>query len=80
MEFFKEYQTEAQMEAQTLTMGQYLSIIPFSAGLCLLGWVLWKRIPTDKGSEERLARAFKPPKASKDDVKKGSAKKKKKKK
>ncbi|MBN2525603.1 MAG: prolipoprotein diacylglyceryl transferase [Deltaproteobacteria bacterium] len=58
VEFFKEFQT---LEESTLTMGQYLSIIPFAAGVLLLGWVFAKRVPTDEGKEARLANAFNPP-------------------
>jgi phosphatidylglycerol---prolipoprotein diacylglyceryl transferase len=58
VEYFKEFQT---LEESVLTMGQYLSIVPFTAGVILLGWVIAKRIPTDAGKEERLAKAFNPP-------------------
>lgn len=58
VEYFKEYQT---LEESVLTMGQYLSIVPFAAGVVLLGWVIAKRIPTEEGKGERLAKAFHPP-------------------
>ncbi len=57
VEYFKEFQT---LEESVLTMGQYLSIVPFTAGVILLGWVIAKRIPTEAGKEERLAKAFNP--------------------
>jgi prolipoprotein diacylglyceryl transferase len=41
IEFFKEYQTDLR-HAQALTMGQYLSIIPFIAGVVLLLWSFTK--------------------------------------
>ena len=56
VEFVKEYQTELQ-EAEFLTMGQYLSIIPFAIGVGLVGWALIRRKRTDEGREELLARA-----------------------
>lgn len=58
VEYFKEFQT---LEESVLTMGQYLSIVPFTAGVILLGWVFTKRIPTDKGKRVRLAKAYNPP-------------------
>jgi phosphatidylglycerol---prolipoprotein diacylglyceryl transferase len=61
VEFFKEFQT---LESSTLTMGQYLSIIPFTVGLVLLGWAVTTRIPTDKGNRERLAHAYQPPRST----------------
>ena len=60
VEFFKEFQT---LEASTLTMGQYLSILPFTAGVLLLGWVATKRISTDDGQGDRLEKAHNPPPA-----------------
>lgn len=62
VEYFKEFQT---LEQSTLTMGQYLSILPFTAGLILLGWVVAKRIPTSDGQAERLGKAHNPPPAQK---------------
>ena len=50
VEFFKEFQT---LEESSLTMGQYLSIVPFSVGVILLAWVFSKRIPTEEGLAER---------------------------
>ena len=61
VEYFKEFQT---LQDSVLTMGQYLSIVPFTAGVILLGWVIVKRIPTDEGREERLAKAVNPPPAN----------------
>ena len=55
VEFVKEYQTDLQQK-EFLTMGQYLSIVPFTIGLGLLIWAFVKRIPTNEGQEERLAR------------------------
>jgi len=57
VEFVKEYQNQ---EPGGLTIGQYLSIIPFAAGLLLLAWVLKARIPTDAGAAERIAAVNKP--------------------
>lgn len=72
VEYFKEFQT---LEESVLTMGQYLSIIPFTAGVILLGWVIAKRIPTEAGKEERLAKAFNPPpKADSGNAKSGGQK------
>jgi prolipoprotein diacylglyceryl transferase len=53
VEFVKEYQTLSD----GLTMGQYLSLVPFTAGVLLLGWVAKTRIPTEEGREERLKKA-----------------------
>ena len=58
VEFFKEFQT---LQESTLTMGQYLSILPFAVGVALLGWVVVKRIPTDEGQRERLEKVRNPP-------------------
>ena len=57
VEFVKEYQNQ---DPGGLTIGQYLSIIPFAAGLLLLAWVLKARIPTNAGAEERIAAVHKP--------------------
>ncbi len=54
VEFVKEYQT---LQTGSLTMGQYLSIIPFTVGVGLLVWVAKTRIPTNLGAEERIANA-----------------------
>jgi len=53
IEFFKEYQTDLK-DAQSLTMGQYLSIIPFIAGIGLVLWALTKGQPTKKMSKTGL--------------------------
>lgn len=58
VEYFKEYQT---LEQSTFTMGQYLSIVPFVAGVLLLGWVSVKKIATNENLETRLAKAIQPP-------------------
>lgn len=42
VEFFKEYQTEL-VQQQALTMGQYLSLVPFGAGVAFVVWSLYKR-------------------------------------
>jgi phosphatidylglycerol---prolipoprotein diacylglyceryl transferase len=60
VEFFKEFQT---LQESTLTMGQYLSILPFAVGVALLGWVVAKRVPTDEGQSERLKHVRNPPPA-----------------
>ncbi len=52
----------------TLTMGQYLSILPFTVGFILLGWVFTKRIPTDVGIAERLGKAVNSPPAKGNDT------------
>ncbi len=57
VEFFKEYQTGLVQE-HWLTMGQYLSIIPFAFGLGLVIWSLVKRRPTD---ENKLEPVYVPP-------------------
>ena len=49
IEFFKEYQTDLK-DAQALTMGQCLSVIPFMVGICLLIWSLTKGKPTNDRS------------------------------
>ena len=49
IEFFKEYQTYLK-DAQALTMGQYLSIIPFIAGVVLLLWSITKGKSTNDRS------------------------------
>ncbi|MBN2343551.1 MAG: prolipoprotein diacylglyceryl transferase [Deltaproteobacteria bacterium] len=74
VEYFKEFQT---LEDSALTMGQYLSIIPFTAGVVLLGRVAVKRIPTDEGREERIAATNKklPSAASKSEKSAGLTKK-----
>lgn len=46
VEFFKEYQTDLK-DAQALTMGQYLSILPFIAGIGLVVWSMTKGKPTN---------------------------------
>ena len=46
IEFFKEYQTDLK-DAQALTMGQYLSILPFIAGIGLVIWSMTKGEPTN---------------------------------
>jgi phosphatidylglycerol---prolipoprotein diacylglyceryl transferase len=42
VEFFKEFQTPWGLD-WGMTMGQLLSIIPFLAGIAVLGWVYWTR-------------------------------------
>lgn len=56
VEFVKEYQTDLQRE-EFLTMGQYLSIIPFAIGLALVIWSLVRHKATDEGRDELIARA-----------------------
>ncbi len=59
VEFVKEYQVDRLIEnASFLTMGQYLSILPFAVGGAILIWSLFiGRIPTNapwKGAEQRV--------------------------
>lgn len=51
VEFVKEYQVDRLIESQSfLTMGQYLSIIPWAVGICILIWSLFiARVPTNQG-------------------------------
>ena len=57
VEFFKEFQT---LESSTLTMGQYLSILPFTAGVILLGWVAVTRKPTNADAASRIGKTRNP--------------------
>ncbi len=45
VEFFKEYQTDL-VQAQELTMGQYLSLVPFGVGVAFVVWALICKRPT----------------------------------
>lgn len=56
VEFFKEAHTNAR-EITGLTMGQYLSIIPFLFGVGLLLWAFHKRIPTEQVAAKAVAAA-----------------------
>ncbi len=53
VEFFKEAHTDLR-ETTGLTMGQYLSIIPFLFGIGLLLWMFYKRIPTEQIAAEAI--------------------------
>ncbi len=48
VEFAKEYQT-LTADASTLTMGQYLSLLPFTVGVVMVVWSLKYGRPTDEG-------------------------------
>jgi len=54
VEFFKEAHTSAR-GTTGLTMGQYLSIIPFLFGVGLLLWMFHKRIPTEQVAAKAVA-------------------------
>jgi len=55
VEFFKEAHTPAR-RSTGLTMGQYLSILPFVFGVGLLAWAWRKRIPTERSAAAAVAR------------------------
>ena len=54
MEFFKKAHTSAR-GTTGLTMGQYLSIIPFLFGVGLLLWMFHKPIPTEQVAAKAVA-------------------------
>ena len=66
VEFFKEAHTPMR-EVTGLTMGQYLSIVPFLFGVGLLFWVFCKRISTEQAAAKAVAAARQREKESQED-------------
>jgi len=64
VEYFKEYQID-QLKAETFTMGQYLSVLPFLVGVGIITWSLVARKSTDEGRPEPLDVTPRPEKTSK---------------
>ena len=57
VEFVKEYQVDRLIANESfLTMGQYLSILPFTVGICILVWSLFiAKKPTNEGQSQRVS-------------------------